>query len=317
MPDYKLVFDLRSSIQTPFHADTIFGHIAWAYRYLRGEDELLKWLNKSKTNPTLVSNAFPVGYMPKPVLKPAPLHLFENNPDFQKYTKKIKKIDLIAEDWIAENRKNLNATVLIEHLLKTVKDDSKLEEKSILIPHSSYNRQSGRTLEGFLYDTEETFFQPGKFWFYFSSDTIDSALLEKILEYIALDGFGADKSVGKGMVSDFKIEKVDIQQPAKTNAVMSLSNFIPAKKNEINGYYQTMTKFGKLSAGFGSGYNPFKKPVIMLKAGSVIKDNDFHSGKIYGQLQGDVHTNPDIVQYGYVFPWPVYIAEQEYESEYI
>ena len=47
----------------------------------------------------------------------------------------------------------------------------------------------------------------------------------------------------------------------------------------------------------------------MLKAGSVIFDNEYHVDKIYGRMQNDIHINPDIVQYGYIFPWPVFIME--------
>jgi len=306
---FKIEYELKSSLQTPFHADTIFGHIAWAFRYLKGEEALKNWLKESLNNPTLISNAFPVGYMPRPILKPLPFEFFDKNPDNQKYGKKIKKVELVKKDWLVNNQDKLNAAELNEHLLNIVKTKQVFEAKTVLVPHSSYNRQSGRTMDGALYDTEETFNLPGKFWFCFSSETVDQALLDKILDYIAFDGFGADKSVGKGMVGDFKTEKTTLPHPANANAVMSLSNYIPAERNEINGYYQTITKFGKLSGGFASGYNPFKKPVIMFKAGSVIFDKEYHPGKIYGQLQGDVHTNPDIVQYGYVFPWPVFIME--------
>ena len=72
MECFKIKIRLTSSVLTPFHSDTLWGHICWALRYLNGEMELESFL-KSHSNgePLLIiSNAFPKGYLPYPVLPP-------------------------------------------------------------------------------------------------------------------------------------------------------------------------------------------------------------------------------------------------------
>ena len=41
---YKLIYEIKSPVITPFQADTIFGHLCWAIRYIKGEEKLVKFL---------------------------------------------------------------------------------------------------------------------------------------------------------------------------------------------------------------------------------------------------------------------------------
>lgn len=72
MQNYRINIKLKSSVITPFHSDTLWGHICWALRYTRGEKELLDFLDcyRSGKPPLIISNAFPRGYLPFPVLEP-------------------------------------------------------------------------------------------------------------------------------------------------------------------------------------------------------------------------------------------------------
>src|SRR5208337_1708500 len=77
--DYTVEVELKSPIITAFQADTIFGHICWAIRFIRWDgsedgDGLKEFLdlydNRGQGPPLLVSDGFPKGYLPKPVLPP-------------------------------------------------------------------------------------------------------------------------------------------------------------------------------------------------------------------------------------------------------
>ncbi len=72
MQDYKIKIKLKSTIITPFQSDTIFGHICWALRYVKGEKYLLDFLSAYDNGdpPLVISSAFPEGYLPYPVLPP-------------------------------------------------------------------------------------------------------------------------------------------------------------------------------------------------------------------------------------------------------
>lgn len=72
MEKYKLQITLSSSISTPLQSDTIWGHICWAIRYLKDESILKDFIRSYSKNepPFIISNAFPEGYLPFPVLPP-------------------------------------------------------------------------------------------------------------------------------------------------------------------------------------------------------------------------------------------------------
>ncbi len=72
MKSYKISVRLDSSVITPFHSDTLWGHICWALRYCYDEPKLIDFLNSynSYRPPLIISNAFPKGYLPYPVLPP-------------------------------------------------------------------------------------------------------------------------------------------------------------------------------------------------------------------------------------------------------
>lgn len=70
MEKLKINIKLESSIITPFHSDTLWGHICWALRYKYGESDLKEFLEcyRDGEPPLVISNAFSKGYIPFPVL---------------------------------------------------------------------------------------------------------------------------------------------------------------------------------------------------------------------------------------------------------
>ena len=77
MRHLRVSFELKSSLRTPFQADTIFGHICWAIRHIAGEERLRSFLNAyDGALPLLISDGFPVldggtesgtYYLPRPL----------------------------------------------------------------------------------------------------------------------------------------------------------------------------------------------------------------------------------------------------------
>ncbi len=325
MTTYKIKFALRSSVRSAFQSDTIFGHICWAYRYLKGEKALLSWLDSSRESPTLVSNAYPVGFVPKPIVKPLNpeqierLFHNENGKDAiekNNVLKEIKKIHIINEKWFWENQANLTSEILMSYLYENGSIEKKNDSKTELIPHNRYNRKTGRVDSGGLYDTEETFYfnrltSMSEHWFLIRTETVSLTDIKNVMNYIGQSGFGADKSTGKGALKVLSIEPYQIPEPENANACITFSNFIPDRQACLNGYYKTITKYGKLGGSYASGNIPFKRPVMMLEAGSLIRRAIDDTSVYYGHLLGGVHPMKTIVQYGYAFPIPVHYKEME------
>lgn len=67
MEFFKIKICLTSSLLTPFHSDILWGHICWALRYISDLQEFLDAYSSDEP-PLLISNAFPEGYLPYPVL---------------------------------------------------------------------------------------------------------------------------------------------------------------------------------------------------------------------------------------------------------
>ena len=69
---YKLIYEIKSPVITPFQADTIFGHLCWAIRYVKEEEKLVKFLEnfEYRNPPIILSDGLPKNFLPKPILKP-------------------------------------------------------------------------------------------------------------------------------------------------------------------------------------------------------------------------------------------------------
>ena len=323
--NYTIRIALKSSLITPFQSDTIFGHICWALRFLKwdeGEDRLeifLKEYDNDTSPPLLVSNGFPEGYLPKPVLPPVPQNEIDeivglkNRIEMSYRIKTLKKLEYIRkEDFIILLEKGLNSSNMLELLLNNYDSYRDIIE---LQPHdvqrNTVNRASNTVTRG-LYSDREIFFTKGfdNYEIYVKTNFFSKNELERIFGFISIQGFGKNKSTGKGAFT-FEInenERLDIPESSEPNAFMTLSSYIPKKNEPGKGYYQILHKYGKLAGSYKSEFpkisnNPFKAPLIMMSAGSVFIDSEFHDHKVYGSLLNDVHKNyPEVRQYSYAFP---------------
>jgi CRISPR-associated protein Csm4 len=117
MKSYKIKIKPKSFFSTPLLSDTIFGQFACVYKEIYGEKELedfLELFNKSATPPLVFSDAFPTGYLPKPILKP----LTSENRETLKIGKEYKKkVYILKKELLAKIQKN---TPITEDILATL-----------------------------------------------------------------------------------------------------------------------------------------------------------------------------------------------------
>jgi len=333
--NYTIEITLESPIITSFQSDTIFGHLCWAIRFLyqNGENKLREFLetyNQEGIPPLLVSNGFPTGYLPKPVIPPITqdeLDMFvgrENRIANSFKIKTIKKLTLIPKgDFVQLQMGTITPLTLFQNMhgsYDTIMKDL-TNEQSMVVQHNTVNRMEGKVKRG-LYAQEETFFDlnAGKFVIYLKTYFFSREELKKIFTFIGEGGFGRDKSTGKGYFTFEVNEGIDLQEAQNPNAFMTLSSFIPKENDPVEGYYQTILKYGKLGGLYAKGTpevngNPFKKPLIMFSAGSVFYDKEYRTGKPYGMLLDDVHHNKGIRHYAHAFPIGINLmVEDTYED---
>ncbi len=315
---YKI--KMLSSLRTYPQSDTIFGHICWGMRYLKGEEYLKNFLEQYEDDdvPLLISDAFPENYLPRPLLPPLKHEEIdnmarENNKtkfEFMSRLKGIKKEKWIPVSlWEEIKSKASEKQITMELLKKSEKEKEKYE----ITAHNTISRNTNTTLEeGGLYFTTDAWFNKGMDIYVKFRDDEVKRLWEYIWkEYIEKTGFGKDKSTGKGEIeididSSFDANVFDVED---YNCLMSLSGVAFQRWPEnLNASYKLRTKYGKLGGDFAIRGNPFKKPVIIMEPGAIfygIKDIS-----LKGQLLKNIHTDSRIRHYGLPLTIPLRIRNE-------
>jgi len=361
MNNYRLTVRLKSPVITPFLADTFFGHIAWAHRYINGEQALKDFLEEYGNSPPLIlSNGFPENFIARPFAKSIDLKdekkllndYFPGNMEKGfSALKKLKKYNFIHLNTFEKLSGNYSDSELYKLVFeeklcpdnfreRPEKCSNPLEECTILnsdvtkpcpyieekekrelVSHNTINRITNTvSKEGGFYQQYETFYIRGaRFHFYLKITEKYVEHIKKAVEFISQYGYGKDKSTGKGnleIVEDLR--EYNFRIPENANSFMSISNFVPAENDPVDGCYSIMTKFGKLGGDYAKsavdGENqliPFKKPLIMFNAGSFFSVQD--TGKEhFGRMINGIHKNEKIIHYGLAYP--VYFKRGENEN---
>lgn len=323
--DYTIEISLKSSLVTPLQSDTIFGHICWAIRFLKlpdhdGLSEFLALFKQDGLPPLLVSNGFQKGYLPKPIMRPVSREEIEQciggvtKAGNAVKIKTIKRAELVPINLLEEFQ---NSTLEPAKLFKTMWGRYGEIEKVVkkaelsLVQHNTVNRLSNMVKTG-LYTTDEYFHcdDNREYDIYLKTNHFSEDELNMIFRFIGESGFGKDKSTGKGHF-DFSIRSgTSLPEAKKPNGFMTLSSFVPRNTDPIRGSYNILHKYGKLGGSYAGGSNPFKKPLIMLSAGSTFFDPDYRLSKYYGSLlDGMHHEKPEIRHYAYAFPMGLRLEE--------
>jgi CRISPR-associated protein Csm4 len=306
MRTYRIDLAVPSGFISPWRADTLFGHLCWvAERYdgfknFKGAAGLIDLFNSSGL-PFILSDGFPAG------LLPAPLTLKNL---YQPKSREELNNTSYSQIKIAKKREYLSLPQFQAFQRGEVPDLSE-EGKGFITAatlHNQVNRFSNTTGEqGSLFELDEYFAPGGRVQMYtkvlkgFEDD------LRRLFELFVQGGYGAKKSTGKGACSltgFAQCSDLDINdQQTAVNGFIALSHFVPAKGDPIDGTYKTMVKYGKLGEEKTFCGNPFKKPLVMLKPGSVFLTQ--FEKPWYGRLIKDIaYADQAVVQYAYAFTAP-------------
>lgn len=286
---------------TPWHADSLFGALAWQVRDLAGEDDLRQFLDQfmSGAPPFVLSDAFPEGWLPCPLsgkLTPLP------------------EIKSKLPEWVCEEQ--------FKGIVKTSAQLLPREEwPTPLAPvrslHASIQRISGTTTgEGSssLFEIPEWCFRmadgkkPELLVVYVKTD----AWLDRVTSLfrsLGHMGFGKKRSSGRGAFAvEGKAEPCEwidkLHEDAAADGFVSLSHFVPAAGDPTDGRWSVVTKYPKFSPEAPSG-TPFKGRLTMLRPGSVFHVSDKVS-PFYGRmLRGVWPEFPGAVQYALAFAVPI------------
>ena len=245
---------------TPWHADTLWGSLCWAWRELAGERALEKLLDSYHAGapPFVISDAFPGDLIPCPI---GARHVRREN-------EKSKALFCLAKDfnsWSSGSPAELNVSSEIQRPFQTT---------SLL--HAQRSRLTDSTEGGQLFETDQYTFhksvfpseQERVFSIYVRAEDTVLAPLRSCWEALSWRGFGARSSRGEGSFElvgkETRCDWLDIND--SHNGFLSLSHFVPAEDDPHDGYWRIHAKNPKF-AGERVPL-PFKGNLITLTPGS-------------------------------------------------
>ena len=303
MKTFRVTFCLRSAVASAFQADTIFGHLCWAKRYLDGEaalTEFLEWYQIGEP-PLLISDGFPGDLLCCPLTPPDEPSGESKTEQMKAYDKQkeLKKIQFLSLDEFNQ--------AMYGKGVERAKKDFKLRENVTL--KNQINRLTGTTGGGGnLFEFEETFWGKTPVSIYVKTANGYEDEAERLFRFVAEQGYGKRKSVGYGEIRSMDYRAFDeFKSPSDANGFVTLSHFVPARTDPREGYWKVLIKYGKLGETYAIAENPFKRPLVMLAPGSVFRTNG-EPKESYGRLVPDISSKPEVVQYAFAFPVPMKIA---------
>lgn len=303
MQTYRFTLKTQTAFGTPLVGDSLFGQFCWAVVQRYGEIRLENLLNGyTDQKPFIViSDAFPKGYLPLPVL---PSQLWEKGEEQDR--KKLKKKTWIGFDqhsqavnsWQKSAKNNEDAG------LKTKKQDQS---------HNTLNRQTMTTGEN-----EFAPYAMSQIWYsqyteldmymVFDEARISLDEVKQCLSDIGKIGFGRDASIGLGKFELAQAQAVEFSTK-NANACLTLANTAPQDLglNSENSFYQLHTRFGRHGGLYALGSNPFKKPIILAKTAAIFAVENWHKPFLGNGLANVSYAQEKAVHQGYAPVVPVFV----------
>ncbi len=220
--------------------------------------------------------------------------------------KEIKKLSFLTYENFNLVRKGIKPNIEVEKEIS-------YHVKSQMSVHNIINRNTSATFqEGGIFGWKEIFIpEISIFIKIFSEEWIEK--LSNLFKFLTFTGFGSKKSIGKGTFKMEQFESFNLEEISNPNGFVTLSNFCPSENDPTEGIYKTFVKYGKLGEEFTFSGNPFKKPLLMIKTGSVFK-TDGKPKDFYGRMVENVSdVKPQVIQYAYAFPVPIIYPESKNE----
>ena len=309
---YQATLEMQSWTASAWQADTIFGHLCWGMRYLHGEGELASFLAayQDGSPPLLVSNGFPGSLLPKPVLPPTPIDSTMSLKDQREESarhKDSKKVSYLAPEEFARVINGEQFSEVLrgreQHQKEAGKTDEDFETRRVTLKNQ-ISRLTGTTgEEGRLFPFEEFYWKTVSIYLKVQEDFVGKA--KDLFDYLAQVGFGKRKSVGYGQVKSLLFKPFDgFPVVSGANGFVSLSNFVPSSGDPAVGNWSLMVKYGKMGDEYSVEEMAFKRPLLMLEAGSTFYDAPCR--EFYGRLvHGVSPPHPQVVQYAFALPVPM------------
>ncbi len=255
--------------------DTLFGQLCWAARNRRGEGALRGLLQGYLDGRpfAVCSDAFPVGYLPRPAL---PLHRYDRLPEEDRKAIKQRR-------WLPRSALSgpvgawIGLCASEPEVLAGLASEATALARGHAQPHNSINRLTGTTGGPSFapFTRTQQWFGSGvrlECWLLFDPVRLPLSEVCTLLEAIGRSGYGRDASVGLGKfaVEDAKADRLPRQNGA--NACYTLAPCAPQALgfDARRSHYELFTRFGRHGDTAVQTGRPFKAPVLLAQTGAVL-----------------------------------------------
>lgn len=279
---YRAVLAPLSPLASAMQSDTLFGAFCWSWLRTFGSASLEADLiapSLEGAPPVVFSNAFPHDTLPLPLgcRDMNPERDFNNTTDKKKRReayqqgKKIKKARYVRLGDFQRIRRGD---------WRGFTEGTASEAGQVVTTlHNTVSRESG-TVErtddtAGLFGLNRRYFERSQLFDCYLLSPLPETVLRPVLSLMCSLGIGADKSAGCGV---FRLERFETapelsDTPEGANAVVMLSNFLPARADPADGWYLVLPKYPKLDRELAEGNAPFKKPMLFVQAGGFFRTN--------------------------------------------
>ncbi|MCX8127334.1 MAG: type III-A CRISPR-associated RAMP protein Csm4 [Synergistetes bacterium] len=305
-----------------FSSSSLFGGLSNAIGELYGEGELRKFIEAFSKNEINISSVFPmirgetqdILFLPRPILPPK-LEGKEGGSSIE--SKKIKRIKWLSVNTFFELGKSIvyddsdksyrfyyvfsNSNIFWNDLFyaQDVPAEFKREIpfRKVEVPHASIDRLD---FSSNLFFTEDIMVK-NPLGFYFLCEALDvwRDKIKNAVSFLLDEGLGGERSKGKGIFEEVKVEEVDfLPKVKKVIGYIGLSLTYPSEEEVSKIYSFSLVK----DDGFvymGGGRSIKKSRVMMLSEGS------FYKGEVKGKLFEERSGNIVVFRNGKAFTVPV------------
>lgn len=309
-----LCYPLRplTAFGTPLAGDTLFGQLCWTVRHQLGNERLQELLaGYTEGRPfAVVSDAMPAGHVPLPAL---PSHVWEASEGADR--KALKKRRWLAVEHLAQPLGKWQS------LARSDADVALLIERAQ--PHNTISRATGTTGTGVFapYSMTQRWHRPGvclNLYIALDEARLTEAELTAALTYIGETGFGRDASIGLGKFALDAAVPVQWHMPQAANSWLTLAACAPQGQGfcPVRSHWQVMTRFGRHGDAAVHGGNPFKKPLLLARAGAVLRPENMDTRQcvigqgIGGEQQPISTVMAQTVHQGYAPVIPIHCPDE-------
>ena len=294
-----LKFTLRplSAFATPLAGDTMFGQLCWAARERFGEAQLAELLDGYVDGrPFLVvSDGCPSGLLPRPTAPDFALGLTAVDPSRRKQARTYRWLPAGGADQpIARWMNELTASEAV---------------RSLILTQNTINRYTGTTGEGQFAprQVDRSFFDAkARIDVYAVIDERLSAdTLHQLFADVGNHGFGRDATTGLGKFAvEQPIEAAPPQRASHHWLTLAPCQPNPGELVADGCYYAPLTRFGRHGNIAAVTAQPFKRPLLMIATGALLKSRErarwaFHGCGLGGSGNRVSNVIPDTVHQGY------------------